>query len=66
MGEVDKNEKWTTWKEVVENFVIKENCPPYHFAKNVTKCYRSKCRKCCIEYIEENREIFDASEGVTK
>lgn len=58
MGEVDKNEKWTTWKEVVENFVLEDNCPPYHFAKDCKTANKSQCKKCCKRYVEENINVF--------
>ena len=60
MGEVDKNEKWTTWKEIVQNLVTKDNCPPYHFAEDNcgSKITRRKCRKCCKKYVEENINDF--------
>lgn len=58
MGQVDVNERWTKWEELVENLLIKNNCPPYHFTKDEKRCNRSYCRKCIQKYILENRKEF--------
>ena len=54
----DAEEKWTTFREVVENFILQENCPPYHFSKDCNRRNKSYCRKCCAKYTQENMAEF--------
>lgn len=57
MGSVDKKERWTTFKEIVDNFIVKDNCPPAHFVfdqEHKFKCNRRNCKRCMREYVEEN------------
>ncbi len=52
------NERWTTWREIVDNFVLQDNCPPHHFAKDCKRRNKSQCHKCCEKYTRENMAVF--------